>query len=342
MEKWRYKEFGFYYRQTDNRKVQRYQCLSCKRTFSTQTFSTTYWQKKPELDALVFSKTVNGMANRQIARDLQVDPATINRKLERLGRHSLLFLTQQMETAKPATEIVFDGFETFEYSQYYPYHHNIAVEKDTDFILFFNDSELRRKGAMTEEQKPRRAKLEEKYGVPDSKAIMNSVEEMLTVVIGGQESVTLYTDDHKQYVRPIKKRGKQISHKVTPGKAHRDKNNELWEVNLVDMMLRHSSKNHTRETIAFSKRRQAACERLAIFAVWRNFILGRRQKDRRSPTPAMVRGMAEARLTFDDVLHGRMFFRHYELPSSWDKYYWRTVSTRALTLERRHTLTYAE
>ena len=164
MEKWRYKDFGFYYRQTDNRKVQRYQCLSCKRTFSTQTFSTTYWQKKPELDALVFSKTVNGMANRQIARDLKVDPATINHKLERLGRHSLLFLTKQMETAKPATEIVFDGFETFEYSQYYPYHHNIAVEKDTDFILFFNDSELRRKGSMTEKQRPRRAELEEMFG----------------------------------------------------------------------------------------------------------------------------------------------------------------------------------
>jgi len=342
MEMWRYKDFGFYSRQSDNRRVQRYQCLSCKRTFSTQTFSTTYWQKKPELDALVFSKTVNGMANRQIARDLQVDPSTINRKLERMGRHCLLFLTQKQESAKPATEIVFDGFETFEYSQYFPYHHNIAVEKGTDFILFFNDSELRRKGAMTKKQRPRRAELEAQFGVPDSKAIMISVDEMLAVTIDGQESVTLYTDDHKQYVRPIQQLGNQIIHKVTAGKDHRDKNNQLWEVNLVDMLLRHSSKNHTRETIAFSKRRQAAAERLAIFAVWRNFILGRRQKDRRSPTPAMVRGMEEGPLSFEDVFHCRMFVRHYRLSNSWDNYYWRTVSTRALAKGRRHTLTYAE
>jgi len=342
MKKWRYKEFGFYYRQTDNRKIQRYRCLSCNRTFSTQTFSTTYWQKKPQLDAQIFSKTVNGMANRQIARDLQVDPDTINRKLERIGRHCLLFLTQKLECAKPATEIVFDGFETFEYSQYYPYHHNIAVEKGTDFILFFNDSELRRKGAMTKKQRPRRVELEKLHGIPDSKAIMNSVEEMLSVTISTQDSVKLYTDDHKQYVRPIQKRGMQISHKVTQGKDHRDQNNQLWEVNLVDMLLRHSSKNHTRETIAFSKRRQAAAERLAIFAVWRNFILGRRQKDRRSPTPAMVRGMVDSRFTFDDVLHGRMFVCHHELPVSWENYYWRTVSTRALAQERKHTLIYAE
>jgi len=110
---------------------------------------------------------------------------------------------------------------------------------------------------------------------------------------------------------------------------------------LVDLFLRHSSKNHTRETIAFSKRRQAAAERLAIFIVYRNFMLGRRQKDRRSPTPAMERGLLETKLSLGDVLRGRIFVGHHELPDSWNNYYWRTVSTRAMERERRHTLKYA-
>ena len=341
MTKWRYKDFGSYYRETDNRRVQRYMCMSCKRTFSTQTFSTTYWQKLPDTDAKIFTKTVNGMGNRQIARDLGVDPATVDRKLARIGRHCLLFLMSMLEKAKPATEIVYDGLETFEYSQYFPHHFNLAVEKGTDFILFFNDSELRRKGAMTKKQRPRRDELEKLHGTPDPKAIMKSTEEMLSVTISGQESVTVYTDDHKQYVGPMRKYKDQVTHVVTPGKEHRDHNNHMWEINLVDLFLRHSSKNHTRETIAFSKRRQAAAERLAIFVVYRNFMLGRRQKDRWSPTPAMERGLLEAKLSLGDVLRGRIFVGHYKLPDSWNNYYWRTVSTRAMERERKHTLKYA-
>ncbi|RLA55662.1 MAG: hypothetical protein DRR04_14630, partial [Gammaproteobacteria bacterium] len=155
-EQWHYKKHGSFTPRTVNRPIQRYYCLSCKRTFSTQTFSTTYWQKLPGADASIASKIVNGMCKRQIARDMKIDPATVDRKIKRLGRHCFLFLQKQLEGISPANEIVFDGFESFELSQYYPYHHNVAVEKQTDFILFFNDSELRRKGRMTELQKRRR------------------------------------------------------------------------------------------------------------------------------------------------------------------------------------------
>ncbi|MCP4293462.1 MAG: hypothetical protein GY780_16670 [bacterium] len=294
------------------------------------------------MDEQIFLKTVNGMANRQIARDLEIDPVTVDHKLARLGRHCLLFLTQMLEHAKPANEIVYDGLETFEFSQFFPYHHNLAIEKNTDFVLFFNDSELRRKGVMTKAQKPRRAELEELLGKPDPKAIRKSTEEMLDVTIQGQGKVILYTDEHKQYINPIRKYQGQVIHEVTSSKDCRDHNNNLWEINLFDMLLRHSSKNHTRETIAFSKRRQAASERLAIFAVYRNFLLGRRQKNRWSPTPAMARGLLDRKLSVSDVLEGRLFVRHFVLPVSWDEYYWRRVSTRIIKNERCHNLVYAE
>ena len=43
------------------------------------------------------TKTTGCMANRQIARDLQVAPSTIDRQLGRLGRHCLLFHAEQMQ-----------------------------------------------------------------------------------------------------------------------------------------------------------------------------------------------------------------------------------------------------
>ncbi len=281
------------------------------------------------------------MANRQIARDLGIDPATVNRKLERMGRHCLLFFHKIMKTAAQAKKIVFDGFETFELSQFFPFHHNVAVEKDTDLVLFFNDSELRRKGRMTEKQKQRRAELEQKFGRPDPRAIEKATRELLSVVIGDEGPIEVFTDDHHQYRRPIKSYGKQIKHSVTSSKDHRDRHNPLWEVNLFDLLLRHSSANHKRETIAWSKRRQSSTDRLAIFAVWRNFVKGRSEKVRRSPTPAMVKGLLDRRLTMKDIFSERLFPGHFELPASWDRYYRRLVSTRALERERRHTLKYA-
>jgi hypothetical protein len=273
---------------------------------------------------------------------LAVDPGTVNRKIERLGRHCLLFLMQKLHDAPPADEIVFDGFETFELSQYFPFHHNIAVEKGTDFILFFNDSELRRKGRMTAAQKRRRHELELKHGRPDPKAIRKAIFELLSVTVDGHRQVKVYTDDHHQYRQPIEAYGGVIDHTVVPGREHRDKRNSLWEVNLFDRFFRHSNANHTRETLAWSKRRQSSTERLAIFAVWRNYMNGRRQKDRRSPTPAMARQMEDRRLTAGDVLSDRIFVGHVDLPDSWQRYYRRAVTTRALGHNRRHRLKYAE
>ncbi len=55
----------------------------------------------------------------------------------------------------------------------------------------------------------------------------------------------------------------------------------------------------------------------------------------------MARGMLTRKLEVEDVLKERIFFDHTELPDRWQMYYWKTVSTRALVLERRHELSYA-
>jgi transposase-like protein len=339
--KWPYHKHGAYHRHTDNRRIQRFFCRQCRTSFSTQTFSTSYWQKRPDLDAKIFMKTVGGMANRQIARDLQVDPATVDHKLARLGRHCLLFHDRMMANARPARAIVIDGFESFEFSQYFPFHHNLAIEKGTDFVIYFNDSELRRKGRMRPAQRARRQTLERQYGRPDHRAVEKGIAELLAVAVSGHSPVTVFSDDHPQYRRPLRRHIGVSEHRVTPGREHRDQHNALWEVNLAELLIRHSSANHRRETIAWSKRRQASAERLAIWLVWRNYVCGRRQKDRHSETPAMARGMLDRRLTVAEVLERRLFVRHGRLSGHWQAYYWRAVSTRALAKERRHDLAYA-
>ena len=107
------------------------------------------------------------------------------------------------------------------------------------------------------------------------------------------------------------------------------------------MLVRHSGANHKRETIAFSKRRQASAEGLVIFLVWRNYIKRRREKDRYSPSPAMMRGLFDRRLVVDDVFAERLFLEHVYLSQRWSEYYDRKIHTPALERNCEHELSYA-
>ena len=286
-------------------------------------------------------KTVGGMANRQIARDVGVSPKTIDDRLSRLARHCMLFHWRHMEKAPPFRSVVIDGLESFELSQYYPFHHHVAVEKDTGFFIYFTDSELRRKGRMRPRQKKRRSELEQRFGRPDPQAVRKDVTELLAVSLAREGRVTVYSDDHRSYPPAIRRSGCTVVHDVTSSRAYRDRNNKLWEVNLLDVLIRHCGANHRRETIAWSKRRQASAERLGVFLVWRNYMKGRREKVRGSPTPAMARGMTDHHYAVDDVLGGRIFRTLVALPPRWRAYYKRTVTTRALGSHREHNLKYA-
>lgn len=338
---WRYKRSGTFWRQIAPHRIQRFLCLHCRRSFSSQTFSTSYWLKRPDILPQLVTKTTGCMANRQIARDLRVAPSTIDRQLSRLGRHCLLYHAQIMETARPADQVVIDGFVTFEHSQYWPFHHHLPVEKDTDFMIYFTDSEVRRSGTMTPQQKRKRERLEAQYGRPDPGAVYKDVRHLLEVVTSGQRRVTVFSDEHKTYARALRDLPCEITHLVTSSRDRRDAGNPLFPVNLADMMLRHSSANHKRETIAWSKRRQASAERLAIFLVWRNYMKGRREKARGSPTPAQARGTMDHRLDIRELLARRLFVSQIRLPERWLQYYWRTVETRVLPRQRRHELSYA-
>ena len=116
--------------------------------------------------------------------------------------------------------------------------------------------------------------------------------------------------------------------------------NPLFPVNLLDLLIRHSSANHKRETIAFSKRRQSAAERLFVLVVWRNYLKSFSER-KRDATPAQRLGITGRRLTVDEVLAARLFPGRIGIPDRWGAYYWRLTPTRRIPNGRRHALRYA-
>ncbi len=333
---WPYKRKGFYSRQCSPYRIQRFTCLACHRHFSTQTFSASYWQKRPDLGARIVMMVVGCMGNRQISRALGCSPETVAHQVARLGRHCLLVQARELKRIRALDEIAIDGFETFEWSQYFPFHHNVAVDVDSGYFLYHTDSPLRRKGRMRPRQKVRRAQLEQMLGRVSSRAIEDGVRDLLAPI----PSKVIRSDDHRAYPRAMAALGLDAKHVITSSTQRRDQRNPLWEVNLLDLMIRHSTAGHKRETIAWAKRRQASFDKLVIFQVWRNYMKRRWEKSERK-TPAMILGLADRPWRLRDLLKERLFWGKAELSPRWEQYYRREVLTAAIPVNRSHRLRYA-
>jgi len=321
--------------------VQRYRCSQCRRSFSSQTFALTYWLRRPDLPRKLFFRLLSCSGYRQIARDLNVSPTTVLRQVERLGRHCLLFHERLRPKCTLLESLVVDGFETFEFSQYTPVHFHTAVGADSHFVYGFTDSELRRKGRMTAQQQQRRAQLEHQFGRPDPRSIEHEMVALVELVAPAGSAVAIHSDEHPAYPRAFARiRDRAITHATTRSTAPRTPNNPLFPVNLLDLLIRHSSANHKRETIAFSKRRQSAAERLFVLVVWRNYLKSLSER-KRDGTPAQRLGILGRRISVEDVLAARLFPERIRLPERWARYYWRLTRTRRIPNGRRHSLRFA-
>ncbi len=340
-EGWRFRKAGFYERIANPRKIQRYRCTHCRRYFSDQTFSVTYWLKRPELLAPVFEATLSGTGHRQLARFRDCSPSTVMHQVARLGRHCLLAHQYLRPKDPPRSSTVIDGFESFEFSQFFPMHINIAVDAEAHFIYAFTDAPLRRKGRTTARQKNKRAQLEAQFGRPDPKAIEKSVAELVRLVAPEGGAVTIHSDDHPAYKRAFRRvEALEITHRTTSSKAARTAGNPLFPVNRVDLWARHNGANHRRETIAYSKRRQAVMERFSILAVWLNYMKSFSEK-KRDRSPGERLGVTEERLDVSALLSRRLFPSQIGLPAVWQGYYDRLVETACIPNGKRHDLKYA-
>ena len=337
---WRFVRHGFFTRQTAPHRIQRYQCRHCRRHFSCQTFAVTYWLKRRDLLLPVFHQLVGCMGYRQIARQYRASPQTILAHAARLGRHCVLF-HERLRPCGIQEPVALDGFQSFEWSQYHPTWFNVLAGARSHFFYGFTDTELRRSGRMTARQREKRRRLELRYGRPDPRGIERDTTELLRIAAPAPQVLELHTDEHSDYPRAVRSLPHlQVKHHTISSRAARTPRNPLFPINLLDLLIRHSSANHKRETIAFSKRRQSAAERLWVLLVWRNYMKSFSER-KRDATPAMRLGVTDQKLQARDVLAERMFPSRLPLPERWARYYWREVNTRMIPHCSRHSRVFA-
>jgi hypothetical protein len=234
--------------------------------------------------------------------------------------------------------VVGDGFESFAYSQYHPLYLNLIVGAVSHYCYALTHTELRRKGRMTLEQKRRRESLEARHGRPDPRGIERGTAIALRLAAPEPQSLTFRSDEHTDYPRALRRlKGYRIRHERTSSREARTAGNPLFPVNRMDLLLRHNSANHKRETIAFSKRHQAVVERAAWLVCWQNFSKPFSERHG-GGTPAMRLGLKERPVPIAELLRSRLFPSRVELPPEWARYYRGDVPTRRFANEQRHRL----
>ena len=335
---WRWVRHGTYRRQCEPQVIGRFRCRHCGHTFSSQSFSPTYWLKRPELLAAVFHRLLACSGYRQIAREARCDPTTVMGLAARLGRHSLLYLHTHRPRGPLREPLVIDGFESFAYSQYHPLHLNLGVGTRSHYTYGFTASELRRKGRMSARQKRRRAWLEARFGRPDPRAIEHGMATLLRLALPEPQALTIHSDEHDAYPRAlVRLPGYSLRHVRTSSLQARTAGNPLFPVNRLDLLLRHNQANHKRETISFSKLIQGVIERAALLLVYLNFTKPFSERHG-GGTPAMRLGLRTRPVPVAEILEARLFPARVALPAEWERYYRREVPTRRIPRARRHTL----
>jgi hypothetical protein len=328
--------YGVYRRRAAPRVIQRYRCVNCRRLFSDQTFRVSYWLRRPELLEPVFHRLVACSGFRQIAREFPASPQTVLTHSRRLGRHCLL-LHETLRPRQPLREpVALDTFLSFEYSQDHPTGFHTAIAARSHYFYGFTDSELRRSGRMTGAQRRRRARIESQLGRPDPRATERDVACLLAIVAGPARAMALITDQHAAYPRAVRSlSGCEVDHRTVSSRAARTPQNPLYPVNLLDLLIRHSGANHKRETIAFSKRRQGAADRLWLLLVWRNYVKPASKRIKHE-TPAMRAGVVDQPLSVHAILQQRQFPSRIRLPERWATYYRSETPTRRISRCARH------
>jgi transposase-like protein len=346
-----YKKFGFYTRPGDLRRVQRFRCAACRRTFSQQTFALSYYLKRPRLLPLVLAALVAGSAHRQIARSHACAPSTVTRLTARLGRHALLLHSRTLEHLPPIVEpVTTDHFETFAVSQLDALGVATPVGHRSWFVYGLEAAPHRRGGRRTPPQQRRLARRTRPAPPPGQLA--RSFTHMLDLLLQhsppgarlrilgdghpvGPAAVRRHPEARRIDFRafPNPRRGPKGSPR-SPEARRRDA--AMAPVDQLHRLLRHSCAHHRRETIAFARRINAAMERLFVVVVWRNLVKRRRERSAHSPTPAMKLGLTTERWTWDRVLARRLFPARVAVPSSWRKIYRRDWDDDAARTFTRH------
>lgn len=309
--------------------VQRYQCHSCGRTFSEQTFSVHYFAKFVIDFRRLERLAASSMSLRALSREFRCSCDSVTNRNDRIARQGIALHTTLRRTATTTEAVCFDGLVSFDRSQYFPSDIGLSITAKSRYIYAASHATTKRSGSMRDEQKSRRDIL---YAGShfERKAVERSFTEHLNLlanerVITNRTPLVFFTDEKKEYVRAFKKH--HLYHKQdenrrcvqiqVPSAWKRTYSNPLFASNYLDREIRKDQANHRRETTCHSRNPANSMSRMHSYLVWHNY---QKLYLINSPVHTMVTAAEKAGISSDEqsrlrqhMFTQRSFLSHLQL-----------------------------
>jgi transposase-like protein len=311
-----YRRFGSF-NSTRMGRIPRFCCSACHKTFSASTFRLDYYAKRSLDLCQIFRSISAGESLAAIARHLSCSSASIQNRLERLGRASLALHSRLSATLFYSENLVADGIESFDRSQYFPCHLTLLVGAESQFLFGITHATLRRKGRMTESQLRRRSFLETRFR-PPSRALVDAFALLASTIPHHWNhfsfpSLFLKTDKHPAYLRALSSIPILAQQSASGSFCHvrysstlpRTLANPLFPVNYFDRELRKDLASFRRESPCFTRNVGAGLLRSACYLAWHNYLKPHRVKGERKASRGPCHGEV-AGIPREKIDHGLM------------------------------------
>lgn len=307
---------GTYRRKCDGRRVQRFECLACRRRFSIQSFRVDYRLKKPALTGDVFEHMVAKTTQRQTARALGVNRKTVAHRLRLLGEHSFEFHQERLRRVEARGGVVghwsLDELETFESNRRLkPLTVPVLIETGSFFIVHAECAPLPPRRPLKPAAERRLAEIEAVEGKrrSGSTKAVRACFEQLDRIADPNEPLWVVTDKKKTYPGILRSIfGQRVRHVAISSKRTRDTRNPMFRINLTLAMMRDGMSRLVRRSWAGSKVSRCLVLHNWVWIAYRNYLrpMTNQEAQGAGRTPAMVLGVESKRWSRADFLRWRV------------------------------------
>lgn len=287
--------------------VPRFRCRSCLRTFSTQTFRQDCWDRRPEVNDRVFELLVSGVGFRQSARMVKLGVAAIQQKARKLADHAG-WLHENLSTRLPVgRSYVLDEEETYEQASIRTLTMPVLIEREHWFVVATDVGPTRRLAKAGSKRRAWQEHEERKHGRrPDrSRECVTTVLRALDRRLAGGKLV-LISDEKASYAKIASEVfGDRVVHETTAGSLPRTTYNPLFPINTTLAMTRDNCGRLRRHSWLVSKKAECLRRQMHLFAVYRNYVRVRFNRDRAKESPATKLNLIPRNLTVPDAIRWR-------------------------------------
>lgn len=299
---------GSYRPRCRNRPVPRFLCLTCRRSFSRQTFRADYRDHRPCLNRPLFEFLASGLGLRQSARVVGLSLRCAELKARKLGRHLRRFNSNVRRQLSGAVSFQFDELESYEGRRNTrPVSIPVLIETESRFIVWAEAAPILPHGRMSAARLQAIAQDRRRHG-PRKDLSRRSVLRTLqrgAALVPATGAVTLSSDEKPSYPELARRAfgPRSLAHVRTSSELPRTAWNPLFPINHTEALARDLTGRLRRESWLASKKRRYLDLALQVLSAYRNYV--RRRFNRDEPSPAQLLGFAPRRLTPGELLSWR-------------------------------------